>query len=139
MAYRFTRPLALLITSLFMSHAAMANVTVGAPAPDFTATDALSGEAVTLSALKGKLVVLEFSKPGNPVIRGLYNFYNATALPLVGKLLSKDSSAYTYLPESVAAFPEGNAFVEFLTSAGFKKTKALPLTFGISSVYIGTK
>jgi demethylmenaquinone methyltransferase/2-methoxy-6-polyprenyl-1,4-benzoquinol methylase len=87
----------------------------------------------------GKLVVLEFSKPGNPLIRGLYNFYNATALPLVGKLLSKDSSAYTYLPESVAAFPEGNAFVEFLTSAGFKKTKALPLTFGISSVYIGTK
>jgi demethylmenaquinone methyltransferase/2-methoxy-6-polyprenyl-1,4-benzoquinol methylase len=88
---------------------------------------------------EGKLVVLEFSKPKNILIRTLYNFYNRTALPLLGKILSKDATAYTYLPESVAAFPEGDSFVNILTSTGFKKSKAVPLTFGISSVYIGTK
>lgn len=73
MAYRFTRPLALLITSIFMSHAAMANVTVGAPAPDFTATDALSGTSVTLSDLKGKLVVLEWNNPDCPFVKKFYS------------------------------------------------------------------
>jgi len=87
----------------------------------------------------GKLVILEFSKPKNSIIRFLYNFYNRTALPILGRMLSKDATAYTYLPESVAAFPEGDSFVNILTSTGFKKTKALPLTFGISTVYIGTK
>lgn len=87
----------------------------------------------------GKLVILEFSKPKNNIIKGLYGFYNKTFLPLIGKMLSKDSSAYTYLPESVEAFPEGNHFVNFLTSTGFKNGKALPLTFGISSVYTGVK
>lgn len=87
----------------------------------------------------GKLVILEFSKPKNNIIKGLYGFYNQTFLPLIGKMLSRDSSAYTYLPESVEAFPEGNHFVDFLTSTGFKNGKALPLTFGISSVYTGIK
>jgi demethylmenaquinone methyltransferase/2-methoxy-6-polyprenyl-1,4-benzoquinol methylase len=87
----------------------------------------------------GQLVVLEFSKPKSQIIKGLYGFYNRTFLPLVGNLLSKDSSAYTYLPESVEAFPEGSDFLKILTSIGFKKGKALPLTFGISSVYTGFK
>ena len=87
----------------------------------------------------GQIMILEFSKPKNLIIKGLYGFYNRTFLPLVGNLLSKDSSAYTYLPESVLAFPEGSDFVKILTSIGFKNTKALPLTFGISSVYTGFK
>lgn len=87
----------------------------------------------------GKVMILEFSKPKNLIIRGLYGIYNQTFLPAIGKLLSKDSSAYTYLPESVEAFPEGDHFVNFLTSTGFKNGKVLPLTFGISSVYTGIK
>lgn len=87
----------------------------------------------------GQLMVLEFSKPQNALVRFGYNLYNRTPLPLIGKLLSKDSSAYTYLPESVQAFPEGDAFVNILTSIGFKEAKALPLTFGISSIYTGLK
>jgi len=87
----------------------------------------------------GKLVILEFSKPKNIIIKTLYNFYNITFLPLIGKLLSKDSSAYTYLPESVEAFPEGDKFVNILTSIGFKQGKSIPLTFGISSLYSGFK
>jgi len=87
----------------------------------------------------GQLVVLEFSKPKNQIIKALYGFYNRTFLPFAGNLLSKDSSAYSYLPESVAAFPEGSNFIKILTSIGFKKGEVLPLTFGISSVYTGFK
>jgi len=87
----------------------------------------------------GQILILEFSKPKNYLVRSGYNFYNATALPLIGKLLSKDSAAYTYLPESVAAFPEGDNFVKILTSVAFKSAKAVPLTFGICSIYTGTK
>jgi demethylmenaquinone methyltransferase/2-methoxy-6-polyprenyl-1,4-benzoquinol methylase len=87
----------------------------------------------------GQILILEFSKPKNYLVRSGYNFYNATALPLIGKLLSKDSAAYTYLPESVAAFPEGDNFVKILTSVAFKNAKALPLTFGICTIYTGTK
>ena len=87
----------------------------------------------------GQLIILEFSKPKNKIIRVLYNFYNQNILPTIGKLLSKDATAYTYLPESVEAFPEGTAFVKILTSIGFQESKAVPLTFGISSIYTGIK
>jgi demethylmenaquinone methyltransferase/2-methoxy-6-polyprenyl-1,4-benzoquinol methylase len=54
-------------------------------------------------------------------------------------MISKDSSAYTYLPESVKAFPEGNEFLKVLREAGFNNESAKPLTFGISSIYHGIK
>lgn len=100
-----------------------------------------TGLAEILRVLRpgGQVVILEFSKPKNLIIKGLYGFYNRTFLPLIGRLISRDSTAYTYLPESVEAFPEGDAFLEILTSTGFQKTKALPLTFGISSIYTGIK
>jgi demethylmenaquinone methyltransferase/2-methoxy-6-polyprenyl-1,4-benzoquinol methylase len=87
----------------------------------------------------GKLMVLEFSKPKNPLIRFLYGIYNNSLLPLTGRLLSNDQSAYTYLPESVQAFPEGVEFIKILTKQGFQAPKALPLTFGISTIYTGIK
>lgn len=99
------------------------------------------GLAEILRVLKpgGQLIILEFSKPKNQLIKVLYGFYNQTFLPWIGKLVSGDSSAYTYLPESVAAFPEGDAFANILTSTGFQNSKALPLTFGISSIYSAFK
>jgi demethylmenaquinone methyltransferase/2-methoxy-6-polyprenyl-1,4-benzoquinol methylase len=87
----------------------------------------------------GKLMVLEFSKPKNPLIKFLYGIYNNSLLPFTGKLLSKDDAAYSYLPESVQAFPEGMEFLKILTNQGFQQTKALPLTFGISTIYTGIK
>lgn len=85
------------------------------------------------------LVILEFSKPKSFPIKQLYNFYFKYTLPLLGKMVSKDSSAYTYLPESVNAFPEGTQFIEILNKLGFSKCKNIPLTFGISSIYIAEK
>ncbi len=87
----------------------------------------------------GKLMVLEFSKPKNPLIKFLYGIYNNSLLPFTGKLLSKDDAAYSYLPESVEAFPEGLEFLKILTNQGFQQAKALPLTFGISTIYTGIK
>lgn len=87
----------------------------------------------------GMLVILEFSKPIHFPVKQVYNFYFKYVTPFVGKLFSKDSSAYTYLPESVNAFPAGEEFLKILNNAGFKETKAISLTFGIASIYIARK
>lgn len=87
----------------------------------------------------GKLVVLEFSKPANFPVKNLYNFYFNAILPFWGRYISKDKSAYTYLPESVKHFPDGEAFTKILSSIGFKKTTSKTLTFGICSIYTGIK
>lgn len=87
----------------------------------------------------GKLVVLEFSNPKKFPIKQLYNFYSFKILPLFGKLFSNDAKAYTYLPESVKAFPDGEDFLSRMKSAGFNSTKCIVLGFGICSIYTGVK
>jgi len=87
----------------------------------------------------GKVVVLEFSKPTVFPFRQLYHFYFRFVLPKIGRWVSRDSSAYTYLPESVQAFPDGKEFLGILSRLGFKNTAWTPLTFGISSLYTGIK
>lgn len=87
----------------------------------------------------GIAVVLEFSKPRSFPMKHLYQFYFKNILPLVGKFVSKDNAAYTYLPESVQAFPDGQDFISIFEKVGFKKTKWHSLTFGISSIYTGIK
>lgn len=87
----------------------------------------------------GTCVVLEFSKPQKFPMKQLYNFYFKNILPTVGKIVSKDTSAYTYLYDSVQAFPEGSEFMQVFQRAGFNNTQCLPLTFGISTIYIGRK
>ncbi len=87
----------------------------------------------------GMVSILEFSKPKKFPIKQFYKFYFSVITPAVGKLFSKDSSAYTYLPESVNAFPDGDRFLSVLKKAGFKDAKAIPVTFGIASIYIAKK
>lgn len=87
----------------------------------------------------GNTVIVEFSKPAVFPFKQLYNFYFKYVLPLIGKIISRDNAAYTYLPESVQAFPDGEKFLEILQKTGFKNTVCRPLTFGISSIYIGQK
>ena len=85
------------------------------------------------------LVVLEFSRPRKFPMRQLYNFYFKNILPGLGRLISNDKSAYTYLPESVEVFPDGMDFENILKKVGFKETACKPLTFGISSIYTARK
>lgn len=87
----------------------------------------------------GKLVVLELSTPTKFPIKQLFGFYFNNILPLFGKMLSKDDSAYTYLPESVNAFPDGEDFKKVMTAAGFERNTSRSLTFGICSLYTGVK
>ena len=87
----------------------------------------------------GKVVILEFSHPTRFPVKQLFRFYFRFILPTLGKLVSKHSRAYTYLPESVMAFPEGKRFCEILEQCGFKSAKARPLTFGITTLYTAIK
>ncbi|NQY68748.1 MAG: bifunctional demethylmenaquinone methyltransferase/2-methoxy-6-polyprenyl-1,4-benzoquinol methylase UbiE [Flavobacteriales bacterium] len=87
----------------------------------------------------GMLVVLEFSKPAKFPIKQIYTFYFNMVLPVIGKVFSDDNSAYTYLPESVEAFPDGDDFLELMMEQGFVETTCRPLLFGIASIYTGKK
>jgi demethylmenaquinone methyltransferase/2-methoxy-6-polyprenyl-1,4-benzoquinol methylase len=84
----------------------------------------------------GKVCVLEFSQPQAFPLKQIYSFYFKHIMPRVGKLVSKDEAAYTYLPESVQAFPFGEAFAEELRRAGFSDVNIKPVTGGIASIYI---
>ncbi|HYX08384.1 MAG TPA: class I SAM-dependent methyltransferase, partial [Bacteroidales bacterium] len=68
-----------------------------------------------------------------------YFFYFKFILPVIGRLVSRDQAAYTYLPDSVNEFPYGKAFLELMTKAGFEQTQAKKLTFGIATLYKGIK
>jgi demethylmenaquinone methyltransferase/2-methoxy-6-polyprenyl-1,4-benzoquinol methylase len=99
------------------------------------------GLADMLRVLKpaGKIVILEFSKPKAFPIKQGYSLYFKYVTPFFGKLFSKDKRAYTYLPESVAAFPDGQDFIALMEKVGYKNTKHRSLTFGISAIYTGIK
>ncbi len=87
----------------------------------------------------GTCVILEFSKPRRFPFKQFYDFYSYRIMPLIGKTVSKDDSAYRYLPESVRAFPDGKAFTDILDKVGFTRTKSISLTMGICSIYTGRK
>lgn len=87
----------------------------------------------------GKALVLEFSQPTGFPFKQVYKFYFKNILPTLGKAISKDDSAYTYLPESVNAFPYGQKFVDVLESVGFKQNKFQPVTFGVATIYEAVK
>lgn len=87
----------------------------------------------------GQLAVLEFSMPENSLFKQLYKFYLNRIIPLAGKIISKDVKAYSYLSVSIGAFPSGEKFLEHMKKAGFTKTFQRRLTFGVASVYVGTK
>ncbi len=88
---------------------------------------------------KGKVAILELSKPKVFPIKQLYWFYFKFILPVVGRFFSKDKSAYTYLPDSVSAFPEGDDFVKILSDVGYQSIDKKPLSGGIATIYYGFK
>lgn len=88
---------------------------------------------------KGKMVVLEFSKPAYFPFKQFYFFYFKHILPWLGGVISKDKDAYTYLPESVLNFPDGEAFDKELVAAGMKPIKRYKQTMGIATIYLSEK
>ena len=86
----------------------------------------------------GRLVILEFSTPTNPIFRGIYHFYFLKVLPVIGGLFST-FSAYKYLPDSVLEFPGRDEFKSLMEEAGFTNTTHGDLTFGIATIYTGEK
>jgi demethylmenaquinone methyltransferase/2-methoxy-6-polyprenyl-1,4-benzoquinol methylase len=87
----------------------------------------------------GKLVVLEFSKSKNKLLSAPFNFYMNVVTPAIGKIFSKNKDAYTYLNHSVQAFPEGQTFLTIMHEAGFTQTYLKKLSFGICTIYCGSK
>ncbi len=85
------------------------------------------------------LCVIELSTPPSPIVKPLYNFYTRRIIPTIGRLVSHDVRAYSYLPESIAAVPQGNAMLELLREAGFSQCTFTPLTFGTCTIYMAIK
>jgi demethylmenaquinone methyltransferase/2-methoxy-6-polyprenyl-1,4-benzoquinol methylase len=89
---------------------------------------------------KGRVIILEFSLPTNPLLRGLYNFYFRQILPRTATLISRDKTgAYKYLPESVNTFIGREQMTAMLAGAGFEQVEQFPMTFGVCVCYRGVK
>lgn len=114
-------------------------ITVGFGVRNYENLEKGLGEMLRVLKPGGQAVILEFSKPKAFPIKQLFGFYSKVLIPLFGKYISKDERAYTYLPESVAAFPEGAAFVAVLQKVGYQTSEPIRLSGGIASIYIGTK
>jgi len=114
-------------------------VTVAFGVRNFENLDKGLSEIYRVIKPNGRLVVLEFSKPDTFPVKQVYSFYFKRLLPFIGKIVSKDSSAYTYLPESVMQFPEKNDFLKKLELIGFKQCNYQLLSFGIACIYVGNK
>ncbi|MBS1637695.1 MAG: bifunctional demethylmenaquinone methyltransferase/2-methoxy-6-polyprenyl-1,4-benzoquinol methylase UbiE [Bacteroidetes bacterium] len=99
------------------------------------------GLANMLRVLKpgGTLCVLEFSYPRKFPVKQFYHFYFSYVTPVIGKIFSKDNRAYTYLPESVKAFPDNERFTAILEKLGYKKATFKPLSLGIAAIYTARK
>jgi demethylmenaquinone methyltransferase / 2-methoxy-6-polyprenyl-1,4-benzoquinol methylase len=87
----------------------------------------------------GRLAILEFGQPRIPGIRTLYAWYFRYLLPLVGRIVSKHQSAYSYLPASVGTFPPAAEFARTIGATGFSQVRAVPLTFGIVYLFVAVR
>lgn len=87
----------------------------------------------------GRVMIMEFAIPSNPLVRAVYFFYFRYFLPKIGNIVSKHKDAYTYLNKTVEQFPYGDEFLKLMQNAGFKNLRRESLTFGIAMLYIGDK
>ena len=114
-------------------------LTVGFGVRNFENLEKGLSEMLRVVRPEGKLIILEFSKPKSFPIKQVFGFYSKRIIPFLGKNISKDEKAYAYLPESVAAFPEGKDFTSILVKLGYKNVEAQTVSGGIATIYMGTK
>ena len=114
-------------------------ITVGFGVRNFEHLEVGLTEMLRVLRPGGKAVILEFSKPKKFPVKQYYAFHSKYIIPFFGKRISKDEKAYAYLPESVAAFPEGEDFLTIVRKIGFEKVSGSIGSGGIATIYTGTK
>jgi demethylmenaquinone methyltransferase/2-methoxy-6-polyprenyl-1,4-benzoquinol methylase len=103
-------------------------------------TDAGLAEMARVCAPGGRVAVLEFSSPSWQPLKGMYGWYFRRVLPRIGQLVARNrESAYSYLPQSVGEFPQGEALAERMRAAGLEDVTFRPLTFGVATLYVGRR
>ncbi len=125
--------------NIFFSNASFFAVSVAFGVRNFQNLERGLAEMYRILKPGGKIVILEFSKPGKGLFLPLYKIYLRVIAPRIGKMVSGSLDAYKYLNDSVNAFPEGEAFIEILKKTGFKETYFKKLSLGICTIYCGTK
>jgi demethylmenaquinone methyltransferase / 2-methoxy-6-polyprenyl-1,4-benzoquinol methylase len=126
--------------SLPLPNDAFQIVCVGFGLRNVSDTDRGLAEMVRVCASGGHVAVLEFSTPTWQPFKAIYGWYFRHVLPRIGQLVSRRSGdAYAYLPESVGEFPQGEALAERMRAAGLGDVRCYPLTFGVATLYVGTK
>jgi demethylmenaquinone methyltransferase/2-methoxy-6-polyprenyl-1,4-benzoquinol methylase len=96
-------------------------------------------EMTRVAAPGGRVAVLEFSMPTRQPFRAVYGWYFRHVLPRIGRLFSRHSDAYDYLPTSVGQFPQGEALLHYMRAAGLTNLRSYPLTLGVATLYVGFK
>jgi demethylmenaquinone methyltransferase/2-methoxy-6-polyprenyl-1,4-benzoquinol methylase len=114
-------------------------LTVGFGVRNFEHLEIGLAEMLRVIRVGGKVVILEFSKPKKFPIKQGYGFISKYIIPFFGKRISKDEKAYAYLPESIAAFPEGEEMIKILEKLGYKNVSAELVSGGIATIYCGSK
>lgn len=132
-------PLAADALSMPVADAVAAGAIVAFGVRNLADLDAGLREVYRVLAPGARFVILEFSTPTAPIVRAGYRAYFSRVLPAVGRLISGHPTAYRYLPESVANFPEAAALVDRMKAAGFSQVHFRRLTFGIAALHVGVK
>lgn len=126
-------------TSLSFTDESFDAVTVAFGIRNFEGLDKGLSEICRVLTPGGHLVILELSTPDRFPMKQLFTVYSKVIIPLLGKCISKDNSAYTYLPQSIRAFPQGEVMQKVIRKAGFSEVQFKRLTFGICTLYIAQK
>lgn len=125
--------------ALPMADASFDCVTVAYGVRNFEHLDRGYREMARVLRPGGTVCVIELSTPTSPLVKPFYKLYTRGIIPAIGRMVSKDRRAYSYLPESIAAVPQGEAMLQLMRQAGLTRCSYRRLTFGTCTIYIGHK